>query len=172
MSFSKSGYLLHRVVWRNILPSCLFRLYVFVVFKDQRKLSGLCLFWVPELAFSLAFAFLPICVSWLLVSGHPAQHLLHGNQPDDRLWTFSAWQWIKQIGGYSQCLLYRGDYLLDSQHEISSSKWLQMFVQTNVLPRFSYLQGGWAGAALPISYLFLNFYLLTLRVFGPTCLYL
>lgn len=172
MSFSKSGYLLHKVVLRNILPSYLFRLYVFVAFEDQRKFSGLCLFWVPELVFSLAFAFLPICVSWLPVSGHPGQYLLCGNSPRDRLWTFSSWWWIKPFGGYSRCQLCRRDYLPDSQHEILSCKLLRLFVQTNVLLGFCYLQGGWVGAVLPIFYFFLNFYLLMLTVFGWKCLYL
>lgn len=170
VSFSKSGYLLHKVVLRNIASSYIFRLYVFVAFKNQRKFLRLCLFWVPELAFSLAFAFLSIHVYWLLVSGHLAQHLLPGYQLRDRLWTFSFRWRIKQFGGYSLCLLHRGDYLTDSQCEISSSEWLQLFVQTNVLPGCCYLQGGWVGAVLSIFYFFLNFYLLMLRVFGPKCL--
>lgn len=53
--------LLHKVVLRNISLFCLSR-YISVAFKDQRKFSGLCLLQIPELSFSHAFAFLPICV--------------------------------------------------------------------------------------------------------------
>lgn len=53
--------LLRKVVLRNISLSCLFR-YISVAFKDQRNFSGLCLFQIPKLAFSRAFAFLSIRV--------------------------------------------------------------------------------------------------------------
>lgn len=158
VSFIKSGCLLHKVVLRKRLSSYLFRWYVFVIFKDQRKFSGLCFFWIPKLAFSLVFAFLSMCVPWLIVSGHLAQHLLHGNQPRDRVWTSFSWWWIKRS---AECLLYRWDYLPDSQHEILSFKLLLLFVQTNVLPGCSYLQGYWVGAVLSIIYLFLNFFCLS-----------